>query len=264
MNVTDRLKRFTRRKTHELKFGKQVFLVYSMGKVGSTTVYEAIKDQCREVPVFHVHFLSDFWLKEKLPQMPSFLQTNLISAQRVFEYLEKNPDRRLKIITMVREPLIREISDVFQNWKGLMNIGSIDQLSSDRIKKYIDENNHDYVLSWFDTELKAYLKFDIYTKPFDKQSGYSIYHCDRFDLLVMQLEKMNNCLTKAFAEFTGLRINVPSTANSSEMKEGKSLYQLMKNSYKAGPGKIRALYGSRYVRHFYSDSDIEGFIKKWS
>ena len=256
--------KWTKRKVHELKYGKQFFLIYSMGKVGSTTAYTFLKKQYPFIPVHHVHFLSDYWLKEKLPKLDSFFHNNIKAAASVFKSLAKHPDYRLKIITMVRDPMIREISDIFQNWKGILDVKTVDELTVDKLSLYLNGHNHDYVLNWFDSELKAYLGFDIYSFPFDKEKGYSIYKTASADILCFQLEKMNACFEEAMKEFAGLKVAVTESSNRSETKAGKDTYKMIIKQYKPSAEKIASLYNSKYVRHFYSEKDINGFVKKWS
>ena len=44
-----------------------IFLVYTYGKVGSSSIYNTIRERIYKANVFHVHFLGNCWLEEKLP-----------------------------------------------------------------------------------------------------------------------------------------------------------------------------------------------------
>jgi hypothetical protein len=243
---------------------KQIFLVYSMGKVGTTSVYSYIKKFHPEVPLHHVHFLSDNWVKHKLPSLDPEFHNNIQVAETVYASLRNNPRHRVKIITMVREPMVREISDIFQNWKGLLKVNSIEEVPLEKLRNYLDNHNHDYVLNWFDTEFKEYLGFDIYAHPFNKEKGYSIYKLPSVDILCVSTEKIDVCIREAMKEFAGMDIAPAASANKSENKEGKELYRQLVNNYKAPAEKIKLLYDSKYVRHFYTEKEIEGFIRRWS
>jgi hypothetical protein len=263
-NFPSRLKNYLRRKFRKLKFGNQAFLIYSMGKVGTTTVYSLLKKQYPAIPAFHVHFLSDFWVKEKLPSLDKEFHSNITLAEKIHASLKQLPGHKIKVVTMVREPMVREISDIFENWKGLLHVNSIGELTIDQLKKYLDANDHEFVLNWFDTEFKAYLGFDIYSVPFNKEKGYSIYKTPKADILCIRTDKMNDCLVNAMKEFSGLDLVLSGSANTSENKEGKELYKELSKNYKAPKEKLAALYGSKLVTHFYSEKEIDELVKKWS
>ncbi len=256
--------RHTRRFFYRLKHGRKIMLVYSMGKVGTTSVYLFFKRQHPEIPVFHLHFLSDYWVNEKLPGLPPEFHINIKVAGEVKAALARMPGHRIQIITMVREPLVREISDIFQNWQGLFGIQSISELSEEKLRNYLDAHDHEYVLNWFDTEFKAWTGFDIYSVPFDKKKGYGIYKTAKADILCIKTEQIDSCIEKAMMEFTGLKMVTQRSANTSSTKEGKELYGKLVQQYKAPAEKMKVLYGSRYVRHFYSDEEIAGFVRRWS
>ena len=253
-----------RKSVSRIRYGKNIYLVYTMGKVGTTTISQFFKKEHPELISFHLHYLSDFWLKEKLPSLHPIYHVQIKDAQEALDTMAKFPNLRLKIFTMVREPIDREISIIFQNWQGLFNVNSINELSEEEVVHYLNEHTDENALSWFDTEFKAFLDFDIYALPFDKEKGYTIYHREHADILCMTTEKLNSCLQRAMKEFTGMNITGLSSANKTEDREGKELYKLLKKNYTAPVEKLKLLYNSKHIGHFYSEKEIEVFVKKWS
>lgn len=249
---------------HQWKHGKKVFLIYTMGKVGSTTIYTQLRKKYPYFPVFHLHFLSDEWLHKRLPAMHSFFHANIKQGEHVLQQLDKLKDHRIKIVTLVREPMVREISDIFQNWKGLFDVTSIHDIAPEKFREHLDKHDHDYVLNWFDTEFKSYTGFDIYSKPFDKQKGYSIYSTPRFDILCIQLEKLNDVLPEAMKAFADVELDNGVASNTSETKESKELYRALVSTYKMTESRAEQLYASKYVQHFYSADDIQRFKSRWT
>lgn len=250
-------------KTSRSESKNQVFLVYSMGKVGSTTVYRLFRNQHPKIPIRLVHFLSDFWLNEKLPRLHPFFHKNIKVAKEVLSTLSQLPNHRIKIITLVRDPISREISNFFQNRKGLLGINSPDELTADHVERYLDRHDYEYVLNWFDTEFKEYLGFDIYSVPFDQEKGYSIYKTERADILCVKVENMNGCFETAIKKFADLKMVISESANKSEAKNGKELYKTVVRQYKTSADKLVFIYNSKYVRHFYSEKEIDDFVRKW-
>ena len=243
---------------------KQLFLIYSMGKVGTTTVHSLIKKQHPQYPIIQVHFMSNNWVKNILPNLDPEFHNNIPIAEKAYALINEHPRHRVKIITMVREPMVREISDIFQNWRGLLKVDAMSELNFPQLKNYLDQHDHNYVLNWFDTEFKSYLDFDIYDYPFDKIKGYSIYKTKKADILVIQTEKMNDCITEAIQKFCGLNVKLTGSTNTIEQKDRKDLYYELAKEYEAPMEKLNLLYNSKLVRHFYTDEAVDTFIKKWS
>jgi len=50
------------------RYRNQIFLVYTMGKVGYSIVYESLKQILPYNNIIHIHFLSEFMLQEELPK----------------------------------------------------------------------------------------------------------------------------------------------------------------------------------------------------
>lgn len=246
------------------RFGKTTFLVYSMGKVGSTTVYDTLREHVRALPVAHAHFLSDYWVKGQIPSLHRSFHRNIGVARRVRKRLASFPEHRVKIVTLVRDPLARELSDVFENWKGLFPIRRIDDLTYDMVASYLDGHDHAYALGWFDTEFRNWTSLDIYAQAFDRERGYCIYRDDRFDVLVLKLEQLGSCLPEAMGEFAGIEIAGVKRSNPGETKAGRSLHEDLRRTYRPTREKLGKLYGSKLVTHFYSDAEIVAFKQRWS
>jgi len=241
-------------------FSNTIILIYSMGKVGSTSIYFSLKKKLPVTDIFHVHFLSDYWLNEKLPRMNKYFHGNINHGKEILSHIRKNPGKRIKIITLVREPISRDVSDFFQNWKS--EYKNIEGIKTEQILQAIEENKHEYTLNWFDTEFKNYLGFDVYKIPFDTEKGYKIYNLPNIDILCLKLEEINKTGHKALNEFLGIQLSLLNK-NTSLEKKGKELYLEVKKKYKASKSKLHELYSSNYVRHFYTEEEINTFKEKW-
>jgi hypothetical protein len=244
----------------DYKNNSNIILVYSMGKVGSTSIYSVLNKRLPATDVFHVHFLSDYWLKEKLPKLDKYFHGNINCGNDILNHIKKNPKKRIKIITLVREPIIRDISDIFENWRS--KYYTIENFDITRLSHLIEENGHEYTLTWFETEFMNYLGFNIYDIPFDQEEGYKIYNLKNVDILCLKLEMLGKISSKAFKEFLGIELTMINQNISSE-KKGKELYLQLKNNYKANNAKLAYLYNSQYVKHFYTSKEIESFINNW-
>ena len=168
---------------------KHIIIVYTMGKVGSRTVYEALKKEKPDGDIFHIHFLSDNWLKEILPKRHVNFHLNIKKGNDVLAHLQKQSNKRIKIITLVRDPIMRSISDLFENWKHLYD--DIEKVDVKELESHIQHGYHGFPVEWFNTEFNEYIGFEIYNLPFKQERGYEIYHLNDFDILCIKLERLN-------------------------------------------------------------------------
>ncbi|WP_418509493.1 putative capsular polysaccharide synthesis family protein [Corallibacter sp.] len=239
----------------------KTILVYTLGKVGSSTVYSQLKRYSIWNNVFHVHFLSDNWLKIKLKETNHF-KANNAAANKVFSYIDQSPNNVTHIITLVREPVSRELSNFMQNPNDFVDNDILSYTTKDLKKAYLNKLDYDYTLQWFDTEFKSYTGFDVYAQPFDKEKGYSIYEHNATKILVMKLETLDACFEEAMKTFLGTNIKLNVVANQSENKSISSIYKALKEEIKFPENDLKALYANTYVTHFYTESEITSFIDK--
>lgn len=249
---------------HERKHGKNIYLIYSMGKVGSSTVTALIEKQFPFVPVFQLHFLSDHWIKEVLPALPVHYHGNLAHAQNFFEFRNQHPDYRIKIITLVREPVIRDISDVFENWQDFFKTKNVADVTFEKVMNRLTSHDFEYTLNWFDTEFKAWTGIDIYEQKFDKERGYSAWNFDAFDILCIKLEKLDQVLAPAIMEFGGLHLKTSGNANVSAQKNIRDLYKRTVDEFRLSEVQQALIFDSALVNHFYSTEEIAKLKIRWT
>ncbi|GAH07474.1 unnamed protein product, partial [marine sediment metagenome] len=177
-----------------------------------------------------------------------------------------------KIITLVRDPVARDISDVFENIKrDLPHVTNVDpesafnDISSHILKTFADFNEStDYACTWFGKEIKDVFNFDIYANDFNKSTGYQIYRVQDADILLIRLEDLSRCCHDAFREFLGVPDFSMVKDNVSEKKWYQGLYRRVLDSISIPDSDLERIYKSRYCRHFYTGDEINHFKKKWS
>jgi len=240
--------------------GKNIYLIYTMGKVGSASIYTSLKRMKPYSAIFHVHFLSRHWLVDTLPTMHQYFHSNITLGEEILAYIEKHPQKRIKIITLVREPVARAVSELFQNWQAsYQNIMEVDdQQLIDRLAR----NDFGYTLDWFDTEFKAYTGVDIFSLDFDREKGYASYSFDKLDILCIKLEKLNEVAEESISSFIDMPFKLIG-ANQSKHKFSSQKYQAIKDNLKIEPQGLDRLYESKLVQHFYTPEEIRRFKLKW-
>lgn len=257
-------------------------VIYTMGKVGSTTVYSSLKTQLKN-PVYHVHFLQLNEIKrieEKYRNYNSELVNSPIITKGKFLNRAINSRSfysssiRWKIISLIREPILTELSHLFHNPRLhhpylLNDKGEIDstralEVATNKLSNYSEEKN--YIANWFSRELNKFLGIDIYKYDFDHNKGYSIIQFDKFDILLLRLETLDECFTESLQELLEKKITSINlkTSNINEGKEFSSFYKYVREEISIPLDICEKIYSSKYAQHFYTKQMILDFIGKWS
>ena len=251
---------------------KEPILIYQMGKVGSTSMLRSIRRITINRPVFHVHTLRKDVLDD-IERLYSGREIALGHHYYAGRYLSqklcaRNSEKKWRVISLVREPIARNISAFFQNLDLYTRHPDLDGANPDEIvnvmiQDYLEKFPHDTPLKWFDREIKENLGVDVYSGSFPAEVGYKIYESDRADLLLIRCEDINKCAITAIKEFLGIsRIEIKN-ANVGSKKEYNEVYERFKNKIRLPKEYVDEMYSSQLARYFYSDEELREFRKKW-
>lgn len=238
-------------------------LVYQMGKVGSRSVVDSLETATNR-PLHHIHFLSEELIhkvtlrhREQGLDLPPHIE-----ASRTVRETILNPGRPCDVITLVREPIARNISAFFQNLAthDLTLESSVD----DMIRVFKEDYPHGQPLSWFGYEVQPQLGIDVYAQPFDPAKGWAVFERGPIRLLLLRCETPDEAKSEAIAEFLGLGGFEITRANESAVKAYRDVYKSFRDQITFEPSYLEKMYESRYMRHFYSPSEIEAFRERWS
>ena len=242
--------------------GKLV-LVYSMGKVGSTSIVRTLKNHFPYSRLYSAHFLSDSWMK-RLEEIQNFI--NHKHGLELRTVLKKHSNKRLKILTLVREPLAREISNFFENPEDFIGQRSPLELPTEELLSFFYQKINvclDYTLNWFNTEFEEFMGINIYDHELNKEAGYTLLTFSDCDVAVLQMEQLNQNISAAFKELLNIDIAELDKANQAAQKPYKDVYKQFKLECKFSKEVINKVYDSAFVKHFYSESQIEGYRSYW-
>lgn len=239
----------------------QDIVIYTLGKSGSSSIYYTLMKRYPFKKFFHVHFLSDYWIREVFPNTPHV--RNIHKAEEYFKYKNKHTDRKTKFITLVREPIGRDISGFFQNYR-LMNI-KIDKENFESILIQIKERGHDLALNWFDTDFKNFTGYDIFDIPFNKELGYQIYIIDdKTELLIIRTDKLSDVFVEAMQKYTSITFDKLYNFNISSSKSDGDLIEQVKSNYYEDNNSLEVVYNSKFMKYFFTDEEIDKYKQKWS
>ncbi|MGB9498884.1 MAG: putative capsular polysaccharide synthesis family protein [Dissulfuribacterales bacterium] len=240
-------------------------IVYQMGKVGSSSISKSLAQQ-QSNPVFHIHRMNlqninDVYREHKTADMiPPDESLGILLNKHI---IKKN--RPAKIITLVREPIERNMSAFFQNYERFVgqrynkSIKDVDGL----IQRFFDAYNHTVPLTWFDIEMKTVLDIDVFQHPFPYDKGYAILERLPYELLILKLETEEAVKAEAVGKFLNIANFKLSRHNIGEHKVYSKTYKEFKRHINVPKGYVDKMCKSKYMRHFYSSEEIEAIRRKW-
>ena len=248
-------------------FEKDVFL-YTMGKAGSNTISYSLESLGLSVSSKH-YFSGD--------QQNFFTNKNSNFLGKIRKQFTRNYFARLndkiKVITLVRDPLARNLSMAFfaletllyhtlgphdgRNLKG--NHTSLNEIINIGFEEQI---NHEAPLTWFEEEFNYVLNLDVYQYPFDQEKGYSTIKKGNLEVLILKLEKLNSS-ESVIENFLNLKSFRILSANMSKNYWYADLYKDFKKVYKPSQKYLDKMYQSRYCKHFYSPLEITDMYASW-
>lgn len=266
---------------------EQLILVYQMGKVGSSSVVRSIKSN--NLQVYNLHTLNRAYLhadqKIYRKEFVSGSRDAITLWQELFFFRKigcKFNGKSVKIISLVRDPVARNISHFFQ-WPNMI-MEQVDNgfhvrspsfhydevINSEDIEEELSNlylmrfKRHDRPLVWFDKEMKQNFKIDVYEKNFPMEKGYCIYRNGNTEVMVIKLEKLNEVSGKAFKEFLGIESFELITANIGRKKKTSDLYRRFLDTIKLPVDYLDSMYKSKFAIHFYSKEEIDSFRARWT
>lgn len=253
-------------------------IVFQMGKVGSKTMQESLarayEMRNERVEIYHSHILSDFDKSERIIRETRFTPEATLgvikAGRRLRKKIDNSPDHQWKIISLVRDPIARNIGSFFQvleehiqDWREKEARGELEiyEVQEAFLNAVGIHSGPEY---WFDKQMLAVFGIDVFSEPFPHEIGYKIYnHGSRISVLVIRLEDLNRVGKLAIKEFLGLDNFELFNINIGEEKGYANLYLEFKKH--ALPEQyIYEMYSGRYAKTFYSQEEVEQFYLKWS
>jgi hypothetical protein len=243
--------------------GMNPILVYQMAKVGSSSIVEALK--ARKLLVFQLHRMNREHLERMrakrvelgwhLAPPPAHDILGPILRERLV-----NRGRRVKVITLVRDPIARNFSSYFEHLDAIWHRENahatvpLEELH----RGFLERFPHDEALTWFDDELRPVFGVDVYEHPFPA-SG----HLRIGDVLVLKSELDDATKCAAVSEFLGLRDLAFRPANVTASKAKGEPYKRFVSTLRLDSAYVDRMLESRYTRHFYTEVEREEMRRKY-
>ena len=244
-------------------------LVYQMAKVGSTSVYESLrKAGCFPL---HVHQIAG----SRGYNTSDYVEDHGVTPTIDF-YVGKLLDRylqwtshRIKAISLVRDPVSRYVSMLYhwnEHTSGASEVVSSDvEQTRQAIIQHFSQpaTFEEGMYKWFDREMKVVLEVDVMDEPFNRQLGAGRFHGPRAEVLVLKLERLSDLLPTVVSDFVGAPLHEVRTNVGNRRASGNE-YERIKRTLKLPKATCDRIYNHRWVRHFYTNSEIEAMKAKWT
>lgn len=243
--------------------GMKPILVYQMAKVGSSSIAEALEE--RKLAVFHVHRMNREHLERMLakraelgweiPALPAHDILGPVLRERLVDR-----GRRVKVITLVRDPIARNFSSYFEHVDRVWHRDDAHtSVPMEELHRgFVERFPHDEPLTWFDDELRPVFGIDVYEHPFPA-SG----HLRIGDVLVLKSELDDATKRAAVSEFLGLRDLEFRPANVTADKAKGEAYKRFVSTLRLDAAYVDRMLKSRYTRHFYTEAEREKMRRKY-
>jgi Putative capsular polysaccharide synthesis protein len=164
------------------------------------------------------------------------------------------------VVTMVREPIARAVSDFFQTGERL---GRLDAAHDPAAFGSFLGANIEPALRWFEREFEPTIGVDVYAYPFDAEAGVATIGAPQARVLVLRQESLD-VAPHALGEFLGLDHDIPvAAANVGAAKTYGDEYERVVRNLRVPSDVLDTAYESKLVRHFYSPAEIERFRARW-
>lgn len=265
---------------------RDALLVYQMGKVGSTTIVRSLRSLGLKMAVHHVHMLAregierfEAVVRESLGtscKLTVVQRASLVEHLMRVKHLRRQLDRtdihrKWTVVTLVRDPVARNLSSFFELLDLQLNFGlqerlrstSIDEVLRELFELFDEYPDHELPLVFFDSELKPVFGLDVFATPFPKSKGFKIYRGENVEILLIRLESLDECASNAFQEFLGIEGFKVKKSNLWHEKEYAEVYKRFLDEICLPRSYIEKMYGSKFARHFYSEEEIQAFKSKW-
>ncbi|MEM8619407.1 MAG: putative capsular polysaccharide synthesis family protein [Actinomycetota bacterium] len=258
---------------------RRIVLVHTVGKVASTSLADGLQAALPHRTVLHVHRLTMLQDYERASRA-HYEATGTIDAKYLRAAYAGSHLRRFRrngpidVVTAVRDPVRREISgfffgltsrhpDLAQRLRTEPATVSTDEVLRRLILERISESVG-RVQHWIEVEFERGLGLDVLAAPFDPEVGYQLVEGDDARVVVLRTEDLRTTVEPAMHALLGVEnVQLPRSNDAST--------QFYRDAYRRLSGDLRLptdladdIYDQPWVRHFYTDSEIDDFRRHWT
>ena len=238
-------------------------IVHTAPKSGSTSVEAALRRA--GVATLKAHFLGpaheragERWRARGLaPPLHHHAEARLL------RHLSAPGGRRMRVVTLVRDPVARVVSSAFQApelWR-VPDAGP-EEIAADLARRFVRRAETDAPLRWLARDLEPAWGLDLRAEGFDARGGATRYAAGRADVLLLKTEALDRHAA-TLSEFVGRPLTL-SRENVRAEGPRAALYAEVRARLRLSGAALDRLYASEWVRLIYTEAEIAGFRDRWS
>ncbi|MEQ8841674.1 MAG: putative capsular polysaccharide synthesis family protein [Acidimicrobiales bacterium] len=261
-------------------YGARPLVVYSLPKVGSTTLLHTARAGGRAA--LPAHRLSPRGRAAEATQReihpPTLRSTKVWRAGYGglwrSEYLARRfastspTDPKWEIVTGVRDPVARSISAFFHAGERSDNVDPTlapDEVDLDELRaRWVATYWRGASFDWFSQELESTTGIDVFATPFPHAAGHETYANERFRVLLVRNEDIDRVGAEALARFLATPHRTPPASNRSDDKQYGGIYRRFLDTLTVPDEILDHAYESRLAAHFYTPQERSAFRQKWT
>lgn len=238
-----------------------------MGKVASKSIAAALQP-LQDVEVFHLHYFSPVvneGVRKKYSKVNAATDFSYLDEAEILRQTLTNQHIPLNIITLVREPIARNISAFFENLIIFQENGIAlsPQSTRDLIGKFQHAYPHQIPLKWFDTEFEPATGIDIYQFPFPIEKRQCSIEHNSHRVLVLRSDLPNPEKATAIEHAFKLpQLSIPQK-NTAQNKPYADSYQKFLQTIQLPDAYIEEMLNSKYCKHFFSKDERSQISDRW-
>ena len=252
--------------TKQLKERTQApILVFTMAKVGSSSVYHSLKKQTN-IPCFHIHSLS---VEEELQAIKICKEKGVYPGSRspvpLLNEQLLSKEREFKVISLFRNPIERNLSAFFEAFEVHMGVpahrfkGTLQDIEEAFYKKL----DHSYCKDWFDNHFKSSLGIDVYEHAFAKAKAHKRLQHKQADILLLKSALDDTIKSKHIETFCGTENFAIENYNVTENKDSATLYTAFKSYIRFPKNYLESQLESKYMNHFFTEKEKKALYARW-
>jgi len=256
-----------------------IWLIHCAGKVGSVSLTRALRDAGlikRGAKVYKTHLLSPEKTEESAVNSEN--QGHLKHSREFMRRFKADEFNHCCVIIGQRDPISQAISAFFQNITSFMGKDVINKSDfksiMEKVRKVILAMSKFNATTWWKKEVAGIFDFDVFSFPFDKQSGVSYFHAsEKLTFLLYTVERGLQNISPTLETLSGVSpITIPhinKVAEKSSYKpysnneEIEEIYHQVLNDFRLPIDHLKEVYRLQSCTFFYDANQIDGFIDRW-
>lgn len=246
----------------------RAIVVHQPGKVGSSSLHQSLRESL-PVPVYQTHSMhtsAPGFGPDEVSEADEE-RAPLVHLKKSKRFLRLFYYRGLPygVVTLVRDPVARNVSAFFQNIEEHPHLCDFDNPPPIETyqQTFLDTFDHDFAERWFDYHFQQPFGVDFYDRPFDPEKGSAMFADGKHTFLIMQAElddEQEEAAVRAWLNFDAFTMCV--RANAGEEKPYAEIYRAFKKR-PLPKAYLDRMYTGRIATHFYTPEQIARFRSKW-